>query len=138
MEEREKIDISNYENYVLRIDNEAFVVTGLNEKLNKFLDDGQREFYHHVRSNLHINLEARDQEIDKFYEEWCQEGIEASVIKPSGKWQKGIVRFSMKAEFFPDEPEEEKVEENGHQEVENITESPLDEIRQQLTEENKS
>ena len=138
MEEREKIDLSNYEDYVLRINNEAFVVTGLNEKLDNFISVNRRQFFHHVQSVLHININDIYKEVDDFHEQWCQDGIECEVLKPGEEWQQGKVRFTMKAEFFPDDAEEEKVKENGHQEVENITESPLDEIRQQLTEESES
>lgn len=136
MENREKIELSNHDDYVLRIDNEGFVIPGLNEKLNKFLYDRRNEFYSHIKNNLHINLDKKQQDISEFHEEWCNEGIECSILKPSGEWQTGKVRFQLKAEFFPDEIEVEKAEDNGHQEIENITESPLDEIRQQLTDEN--
>jgi hypothetical protein len=138
MEEREKIDISNHENSVLRIDNEAFVCTELNDKIDNFIYNNRDRFYNHIQDNLHINLNDKYREVPDFYKEWCKEGIECQLLKPGEEWQKGKVKVSMKVEFFPDEAEDEKVEENGYQEVENITESPLDEIRQQLTEENPS
>ncbi len=138
MDNREKIELSNHDDYILRIDNEAFVITGLNEKLNKFLSVRQKEFYYHVQSHLHFKVEDKYEELSEFHEEWCDEGVECTVLKSGGEWQTGKVRFQLKAEFFPDKPEIENAEENGHQEVENITESPLDEIRQQLTDESQS
>jgi hypothetical protein len=59
------------------------------------------------------------------------EGKECEVLKPYKGWQKGKIRIKLTIEFCPDEPE--PVEENGHQDTNNSTESPLDEIRQQLT-----
>jgi hypothetical protein len=136
MEEREKIELSNHEDYVLRIDNEAFVITGLNEKFNKFFYDNIRTFVGYALNYLHMNFFDKKKNDEENYEEWFDKGRECAILKPSGEWQTGKVRFKLKAEFFPDKPEVEKAEENGHQEVDNITESPLDEIRQQLTDEN--
>ncbi|MGB3403040.1 MAG: KGK domain-containing protein [Microcoleaceae cyanobacterium] len=62
------------------------------------------------------------------------EGKECEVLKPYKGWQKGKIKINITIEFIPDEPE--PVEENGHQQTDNLTESPLDEIRQQLTENN--
>jgi hypothetical protein len=59
------------------------------------------------------------------------QGKECEILKPGKGWQKGKIRIKLTIEFCPDEPE--PVEDNGHQETNNSTESPLDEIRQQLT-----
>ncbi|MGB3403044.1 MAG: KGK domain-containing protein [Microcoleaceae cyanobacterium] len=138
MEEREKIDLSNYDDSVLRIDNEAFIVIELNDKIDNFLYNNRDTFFNHIKGYLYINLDDKYREVGTFYKEWCKEGVECQLLKPGEKWQKGKVRFSMKIEFFPDEAEEETVEENGHQEVEKINNSPLDEIRQQLIDESNS
>jgi hypothetical protein len=78
--------------------------------------------------NIHnLKIENGDQE-------WFKTGKECELLQEGKRWQKGKLRIKLTLEFCPDETEE--VEENGHQEVDNITESPLDEIRQQLTDEN--
>jgi hypothetical protein len=59
------------------------------------------------------------------------EDKECEVLKPYKGWQKGKIRIKLTIEFCPDEPE--PIEENGHQDPNNSTESPWDEIRQQLT-----
>lgn len=64
------------------------------------------------------------------------EGKECNLLKPYQGWQRGQIRVQLTLEFCPDK--NEIVEENGHQETDNLTESPLDEIRQQLTDENPS
>jgi hypothetical protein len=66
--------------------------------------------------------------------QWFLEGKECEVLRPYKGWQKGKIKINLTIEFIPDEPE--PLEENGHQESENSTESPLDEIRQQLSENN--
>ena len=134
MEDREKIEFSNQDDYILRINDEAFVVKRLKEKVDDFLVDDRQDFFDFVKNTLGINCSNKYQGDSKFYEAWCNEGIECAVLKPGETWKTGKVRFRMKVEFFPDEPEE--VEENGYQDVDNIIESPLDEIRQQLTDEN--
>ncbi|MGB3403043.1 MAG: KGK domain-containing protein [Microcoleaceae cyanobacterium] len=58
-------------------------------------------------------------------------GEACQMLKPYQGWQKGKLRIKLILEFIPDEPE--IIEENGHHE----TESPLDEIRQQLANENE-
>ena len=45
-----------------------------------------------------------DKKVDKqICQNWCVEGIEAKVLIPGEKWQKGKVRLTM--EFCPDLPE---------------------------------
>ena len=67
-------------------------------------------------------------------EDWFTTGKDCQILKPGKEWQSGKVRVKLTLEFIPDEPE--VIEENGCQNVDDISESPLDEIRQQLTHEN--
>lgn len=58
------------------------------------------------------------------YSRWFDEGIDCEILKVGAKdWQKGKVRLKVTFEFIPDEPEE----------TNNISESPLDGIRQITT-----
>ncbi|WP_026733035.1 KGK domain-containing protein [Fischerella sp. PCC 9605] len=52
--------------------------------------------------------------LDELKQKWLGEGQSCEILKPGAKdWQKGKIRITL--EFYPDEPE-----------------SPLDELRQQL------
>ncbi|MBD1861183.1 MULTISPECIES: KGK domain-containing protein [Trichocoleus] len=54
-------------------------------------------------------------------EKWLEEGVSCEILRLGDKsWQKGKIKIRVSVEFCPDEPE--------------ITESPLDDIRQAIAE----
>ena len=70
----------------------------------------------------------------KFTQNLFSNGKECQILKEGKRWQTGKLRVKLTLEFCPDEPE--VIENNAYQDVDGIAESPLDEIRQQLTYEN--
>ena len=128
MSEQEKTNLDNCDdNDILRFDDEVCMVTNLESYLHDFF----QAYSSHVTSYLENKLK-----ISSTVNEWFEEGKECEILKSGKNWQKGKVKVNITINFHPDTPEVS--EENGHQEVENITESPLDEIRQQLTDESQS
>ncbi|MEQ8755999.1 MAG: KGK domain-containing protein [Coleofasciculus sp. G1-WW12-02] len=66
---------------------------------------------------------------------WWNEGIQCQVLTHEGKgWQNGKVRLTL--EFFPDESEIEETSTSKEPEITQI-ESPLDDLRQRINQENK-
>lgn len=64
---------------------------------------------------------------------WFYEGVKCEILTPGKNWRTGRVRLSL--EFLPDEPEiEETPANNGTKNQE--TESPLDDLRQMMNQEN--
>ncbi|MCL1473891.1 KGK domain-containing protein [Argonema antarcticum] len=66
---------------------------------------------------------------------WAGEGVEADVLKYGAKgWQQGKVRLTI--EFCPDEPEVEESTTSNQPEIPQ-PESPLDDLRQLLNQDNQ-
>lgn len=63
--------------------------------------------------------------------EWFHDGIECEILTPGKNWRTGKVRFSL--EFLPDEPE---IEETPTTNEIIPPESPLDDLRQMMNQEN--
>ncbi|MGB3532793.1 MAG: KGK domain-containing protein [Microcoleaceae cyanobacterium] len=112
-------------------DDQVFSFQDQTCKFNRF----KQEVWQSLSTNSrNITKQLNDQLGVKYLDIASQlftEGKECEVLKPYKGWQKGKIKVNIVLEFIPDEPE--PVEENGHQEMDNSTESPLDEIRQQLT-----
>lgn len=76
----------------------------------------------------------------KFYRydcKWFDEGMDCEILKIGAKdWQKGKFRLKVTLEFIPDEPEVEGRSANNEQKI-NEPESPLDDLRQMLNQENQ-
>ena len=135
MSETEKNNLENcQENDVLRFEDQVCMITNLEEQLQDFFRNYSVELTDHLTNQLKIANPARNQDVN--YEEWFKRGKECEILKQGQQWQKGQVKVQLKIEFIQNKLE--PVEANGHQESDNSTESPLDEIRQQLTEECKS
>jgi hypothetical protein len=131
MSELEKKNLENcQENDVLRFEDEVCMISNLEDKLQDFFRSCSLNLANHLTSQLKIANSVRDR--DMSYEEWFKKGKECEILKQGQNWQKGQVKVHLKIEFIPNQPE--IVEENGHQE----TESPLDEIRQQLNNQTNS
>jgi hypothetical protein len=126
MSEQAKVNLENCDCHdVLRFEDEVCTPANLETYLHDFFHNYSHQLTNELKSKLKISNTVN---------EWFEEGRECEILKPGQAWKKGKVKVNLTISFCPDEPEE--FEENGHQEVDNITESPLDEIRQQLTDEN--
>ncbi|MEQ9233039.1 KGK domain-containing protein [Coleofasciculus chthonoplastes] len=67
---------------------------------------------------------------------WWNEGIQCQVLTHEGKgWQNGKVRLTL--EFCPDEPEIEETSASNEPEI-SQPESPLDDLRQRINQDNQS
>jgi hypothetical protein len=104
-------------------------------KLSKFRKNLLQSFYYsamYMIGNLIQRLKVINLPVNNQCKEWFNSGKECELLKEGKKWQKGKLRIQLTLEFVPDE----SIEENDDQEIDNIIESPLDEIRQQLTDNN--
>ena len=63
--------------------------------------------------------------------DWTGNGVQAELLRPKGTgWKKGKARIRVILEFYPDEPDEEEL---SSQEADSIEASPLDDIRQNMS-----
>jgi hypothetical protein len=68
---------------------------------------------------------------------WLKEGVNCELLKPaSNGWKKGKVRIQIILEFCPDEPEGEEILEINEPDIPQ-PESPLDDLRQRINQENQ-
>lgn len=90
-------------------------------------------------NQLQINTMKYDTESRRnIQQQWFGEGIESETLKIGGKgWQKGKVKIRITVEFCPDKPEVDETSENNNSET-NQPESPLDDLRRQLLDPEKS
>ncbi len=82
-----------------------------------------REFIARMRATLNIGQK---------WQPWGSEGVECEVLSPGKDWRKGKVRVTL--EFLPDEPE---TEETLPSDTITEPESPLDDLRQRMNQENQ-
>ncbi|MFB2974681.1 KGK domain-containing protein [Microseira sp. BLCC-F43] len=69
-------------------------------------------------------------------DKWFDDGLDCEILRPGAKgWQKGTVRIKVTLEFCPDEPEIEETPPNEQPEI-SETESPLDDLRQLINQNN--
>ncbi len=96
----------------------AFVESGLHNCSHRLKDRGGVPFLNQSNS-------------------WLQEGVNCELLKPgSSGWKKGKVRIKMILEFSPDEPEGEEILEINEPDIPQ-PESPLDDLRQRINQENQ-
>jgi hypothetical protein len=89
--------------------------------------------YDDVLSDSVSNTRRRDK---KEANAWWNEGIQCQVLTHEGKgWQNGKVRLTL--EFCPDEPEIEETSTSNRLEIPQ-PESPLDDLRQRINQNNQS
>jgi hypothetical protein len=139
----EEMEIKNCnDDDILSFYDEICKIKKIRKVTQEYFYSESTEYINHICTELNIReLEISKPAIihGKNYKyttnsEWFKTGKECELLQEGKRWQKGKLRIKLTLEFCPDEPE--KVEENDNQEFDNITESPLDEIRQQLTDEN--
>ncbi|MGB3403042.1 MAG: KGK domain-containing protein [Microcoleaceae cyanobacterium] len=129
----DRVKLENCENDdILSFDDEICKVKKIKQASNDYCHHISDNYVDYIGENVNIRglniLHDFDRRFKANYE-WFDSGKECELLKEGKRWQKGKLRIKLTLEFIPDEP----VEENDYQEIE----SPLDEIRQQLTENNK-
>ncbi|MEG4520249.1 MULTISPECIES: KGK domain-containing protein [unclassified Microcoleus] len=82
---------------------------------------------------LQINTsQYNPQSRNSWQQQWFRDGINCEALKIGAQgWQKGKVKIRVILEFCPDEPEVEETPENNESET-SLPESPLDDLRRQL------
>jgi hypothetical protein len=75
--------------------------------------------------------------VPDFTDDWFDEGENCEILRVGGKgWQKGKMRIRLTLEFCPDEPAVEDPPASNKPESRE-PESPLDDIRRMIKEENQ-
>jgi hypothetical protein len=73
--------------------------------------------------------------VDEPYARWFNDGIDCEILQIGSKgWQKGKVRIKLSVEFYVEEDSEQLVSEPS--EID-LPESPLDDLRQMINQENQ-
>jgi hypothetical protein len=128
---------------VLSFGSPMFKVDKLRQEVGKILDDhklGEELNKSFSSQNISINVggESRGhRHYHTFYEKWFGDGIDCEILKLGAKgWQKGKVKIKLQVsiEFCPDEPE---VEETPASNEIAQPQSPLDDLRQMINQENQ-
>lgn len=85
-------------------------------------------------SALMTTIREKGGELTEEKEGWFKEGVDCKILKPSAKtWERGKVRITL--EFCPEELEVAESSGNGGSQV-SKTNSPLDDIRQNMPKDN--
>jgi hypothetical protein len=96
-------------------------------KVGKFRDAVEYAFTDnaHVKDTLYYALQEKKVALSNL-RELLREGVDGEVLRiGSNGWQKGKLRIKVSIEFYPDEPEISQPE------------SPLDDLRQMINQENQ-
>jgi hypothetical protein len=116
------------------LDNEEVVSVDNNDKL---LSDSMFTSGQLVSAIKQIARNFPNVNINKI-EKWFNEGIKGKTLKFGAKgWQQGKFRIKVTVEFCPDEPEIEETSASNEPEI-SQPESPLDDLRQRINQENQS
>lgn len=123
-------DLKNFDHKdIISFESQLFKVEQLFEAIQESFNSGDTGYYLQdalTRRKVPINARSFSSAYQEEQEEWWfSEGGECEILRPGSQgWQKGKIRIRLKAtlEFCPDEPES------------NQEESPLDDIRQMISE----
>ena len=88
---------------------------------------------HDYINKIHTQLSTKGGMPNVSLKEWFFSGVSCELLIPNKDWKKGQVMIKIFVEFCPDEPDKE---ESTEEIKKNISESPLDDIRKAITEEN--
>ena len=134
---KDKCDFHNCANDdALSFGDAMLKVEKLKETVNRVLPEdalGQRlgELLSQQKLDIDVGLTT---DLQRAYEKWFGEGIDCEILRVGAQgWQKGKIKLKLNVtiEFCPDEPEVEDTPKNNQSET-NQPESPLDDLRRQL------
>jgi hypothetical protein len=98
-------------------------ISKLRKSIYNSLDELANKFHDSVLDGTNIN--AENIPIASDYREWFDKGVDCEILQLGSKdWKKGKIKVNFTIEFCPDEPEEKQPE------------SPLDDIRKMINENN--
>ncbi|MCC3446129.1 MAG: hypothetical protein JGK38_18000 [Microcoleus sp. PH2017_15_JOR_U_A] len=129
-------DALSFSHAMLKIEKLKEIVNGvlseseLGETVNKSLSE----------QKLDIALGYDRKQGRYLYEKWFGDGIDCEILRVGAQgWKKGKMKLKLNVtiEFCPDEPEVEETPENNNSET-NQPESPLDDLRRQLLQQENS
>ena len=116
----------NDKDSVISIDNIIFKIDLLIKIANEVLQDKGMSMIKSRLSNSWQGELSVDSTTD-----WTGNGVQAELLRPNGTgWKKGKARIRVILEFYPDEPDEEEL---SSQQTDSIEASPLDDIRQNMS-----
>lgn len=132
------------EDDVLSFGTPMFKVGKLKEEVKNLLHEhklGEQLSNSFSSQNLRIPVGggSRENNYNPHYNKWFGDGIICEILKIGAEgWQKGKVKINLQVslEFCPDEPETEEIPESDTLEI-SPPESPLDDLRQMINQENK-
>lgn len=112
-------------------------VEKLKETVNRVLPEdalGQRLVELLSQQKLYIDVGLNTDQQTRAYENWFGKGIDCEILRVGAQgWKKGKMKLKLNLtiEFCPDEPELKETPENNESEA-SEPESPLDDLRRQL------
>jgi hypothetical protein len=136
----EKFSLQNCDdNDVLAFGDDTFKISKFRRAVNRaFGNNLGNSFNNQLSSNQGIKINdaiLAPKGINEPYARWFNDGIDCEILKLGSKgWQKGKVRIKVSVEFYVEEDSEQVGSEPS--EIE-LPESPLDDLRQMMNQENQ-
>ncbi|MCL1465425.1 KGK domain-containing protein [Argonema galeatum] len=125
---------------VLSFGDETFKVHRFKTAINKSFDSSMGEkLTEHLKKYQGIPIERAvcpNNNYDE-YAKWFKDGIDCEILNLGSKsWKKGKVKIKISLEFYAEEQETEKRDSSNQPEIPQ-PESPLDDLRQMLNQDNQ-
>ncbi len=125
------MDTDNNDNLSpIRCKNNDIISIGENTfKIDKLRTAVRKSCNQKIVNQLHENLNYHKVDIEtSSYDHWFQEGVDCEILTLGAtKWRKGKMKFKLSLEFYVEEEEDNTSNETTE-------ESPLDDIRRQISE----
>jgi len=125
------MDTENNDNLSpIRCKNNDIVSIGENTfKIDKLRTAVRKSCNQEIVKQLHETLKNNKIDVStSSYDSWFHEGIDCEILTlGANKWRKGKMKFKLSLEFYVEEEEDNTTSET-------IGESPLDDIRRQISE----
>jgi hypothetical protein len=136
----EKFSLQNCdEDDVLSFGDDTFKVSKFKRAVKRaFGHDLGIQFYNQLSSYHGIKIDGAiiaPKGVNEPYARWFNDGIDCEILQLGSKgWRKGKIRIKLSVEFYIEEDSEQLVSEPS--EIE-LPESPLDDLRQMINQENQ-
>jgi len=127
------------EDDVVSFGDDTFKVSKFRKAVNgAFGNNLGNQFYSQLSSYQGIKIDGAivaPKGVDEPYARWFNDGIDCEILQLGSKiWQKGKVKIKVSVEFYIEEDSEQLTSDAS--EIE-LPESPLDDIRQMISQENQ-
>jgi hypothetical protein len=125
---------------VFAFGDDAFKVSKFKKVINKAFGNDLGYQFHNLLINLGIKIDGSrlaPKGVNEPYARWFGDGIDCEILKLGAKgWKKGKVRINVSVEFYVEEQEDSQTLGSDALEI-SPPESPLDDLRQMINQENK-